>query len=203
MGREVLKKIKFSLNLGIIGADDSGIDFLIDYLKRSALRNDNKEKLNEFLIIYHDIPVKIKVFNGKDFNQLNERYENIRRIDAIIIIFDIYNLNSFNGDLFKGFEEFNTLYMFKGVSILAGIDKFFIENGVVSDKLRISRINLIQKTKDLGFLYCFEIQNRNNDILEIFNIFIDNFMIKVRNINPELLERAKTYGKELNDQFNS
>ncbi|MGB5912449.1 MAG: hypothetical protein WBH31_14760, partial [Promethearchaeia archaeon] len=113
-----MKKIKFSLNLGIIGADDSGIDYLIDYLKRSTLRNDNKEKLNEFLIIYHDIPVKIKVFNGKDFNQLNERYENIRRIDAIIIVIDIYNLNSFNGDLFKGFEEFNTLYMFKGVSIL-------------------------------------------------------------------------------------
>ena len=198
-----MKKIKFSLNLGIIGADDSGIDFLIDYLKQSALRNDSNEKLNEFLIMDHDIPVKIKVFNGKDFNQLNERYENIRRIDAIIVIIDIYNLNSFNGDLFKGFEEFNTLYMFKGVSVLAGIDKFFIENGVVSDKLRISRINLIQKTKDLGFLYCFEIQNRNNDILEIFNKFIDNFMKKVRNINPELLERAKTYGKELNDQFNS
>ncbi len=198
-----MKKIKFSLNLGIIGADGSGIDFLIDYLKQSALKNDKNEKLNEFLIIYNDIPVKIKVFNGKDFNQLNERYENIRRIDAIIVIIDIYNLNSLNGDLFKGFEEFNTLYMFRGVSILAGIDKFFIENGVVSDKLRISRINLIQKTKDLGFLYCFEIQNRNNDILEIFNKFIDNFMKKVRNINPELLERAKTYGKELNDQFNS
>jgi len=198
-----LKKIKFSLNLGIIGADDSGIDFLIDHLKLSALRNDNNEKLNEFLITYQDIPVKIKVFNGKDFNQLNERYENIRRIDAIMVIIDIYNLNSFNGDLFKGFEEFNTLYMFKGVSILAGIDKFFIENGVVSDKLRISRINLIQKTKDLGFLYCFEIQNRNNDLLEIFNKFIDNFMKKVRNINPELLERAKIYGKELNDQLDS
>jgi len=198
-----LKKIKFSLNLGIIGADDSGIDFLIDHLKLSALRNDNNEKLNEFLITYQDIPVKIKVFNGKDFNQLNERYENIRRIDAIMVIIDIYNLNSFNGDLFKGFEEFNTLYMFKGVSILAGIDKFFIENGVLSDKLRINRINLIQKTKDLGFLYCFEIQNINNDILEIFNKIINNFMIKLRNINPELLERAKTYGKELNDRFNS
>lgn len=203
MGREDLKKIKFSLNLGIIGADGSGIDFLIDYLKQSTLKNDKSEKLNEFLIMYNDIPVKIKVFNGKDFNQLNERYENIRRIDAIIIMIDIYDLNSFNEDLFKGFEEFNTLYMFKGVSILAGIDKFFIENGVVSDKLRISRINLIQKTKDLDFLYCFEIQNKNNDILEIFDKIIDNFMIKVRNINPELLERAKTYGKELNDQFNS
>ena len=198
-----MKKIKFSLNLGIIGADGSGIDFLIDYLKQSTLKNDKSEKLNEFLIMYNDIPVKIKVFNGKDFNQLNERYENIRRIDAIIIMIDIYDLNSFNEDLFKGFEEFNTLYMFKGVSILAGIDKFFIENGVVSDKLRISRINLIQKTKDLDFLYCFEIQNKNNDILEIFDKIIDNFMIKVRNINPELLERAKTYGKELNDQFNS
>ncbi|MFX1269312.1 MAG: hypothetical protein ACFFAK_15230 [Promethearchaeota archaeon] len=198
-----MKKIKFSLNLGIIGAGNSGIDFLIGYLKRNALRNDNNEKLNEFLIIYHDIPVKIKVFNGKDFVQLNERYEDIRRIDAIIVIIDIYNLNSFNGDLFKGFEEFNKVYMFKGVSILVGIDKFFIENGFLSDKLRISRINLIQKAKDLGFLYCFEIQNKNNDILEIFNKFIDNFMIKLRNINPELLERAKTYGKELNDQFNS
>ncbi len=198
-----MKKIKFSLNLGIIGVDGSGIDFLIDYLKQSTLKNDKNEKLNEFLIIYNDIPVKIKVFNGKDFNHFNERYENIRRIDAIIVMIDIYNLNSFNEDLFKGFEEFNTLYMFKGVSILAGIDKFFIENGVVSDKLRISRINLIQKTKDLDFLYCFEIQNKNNDILEIFDKLINNFMIKVRNINAELLERAKTYGKELNDQFNS
>ncbi|MFX1495601.1 MAG: hypothetical protein ACFFBZ_15055 [Promethearchaeota archaeon] len=198
-----MKKIKFSLNLGIIGADDSGKDFLIDYLNRIALKNDNNEKLNDFLIMYQDIPVKIKVFHGKDFNQFNERYENIRRLDTIIVIIDIYDLNSFNGDLFKGFEEFNTLYIFKGVSILAGIDKFFIENGVMSDKLRISRINLIQKTKDLGFLYYFEIQNKNNDILEIFNKFIDIFMIKVRNINPELIERAKTYGKELNNQFNS
>ncbi|MFX0106087.1 MAG: hypothetical protein ACFE75_11435 [Candidatus Hodarchaeota archaeon] len=198
-----MKKIKFSLNLGIIGANDSGTDFLIDYLERKTLRNDNNEKLNEFLIRFHDIPVKITTFNGKDFNQLNEQFENIRRIDAIIVIIDIYNLNSFNGDIFKGFDDFNTLYMFKGVSILAGIDKFFIENGVLSDKSRISRMDLIKKTKDLGFLYCFEIQNRNNDILEIFNKFIESFMIKVRNINPELLERAKTYGKELNNQFSS
>jgi hypothetical protein len=203
LGREILRKIKFSLNLGIIGANESGIDFLIDYLKRRALRNNNKEKLDEFLIMNQDIPVKINVFKGKDFNQLNERYENVKRIDTLIVIIDIYNLDSFNGDLFKGFKEFNTLYMFKGVSILVGIDKFFIENGVESDKLRISSFNLIQKTKDLGFLYCFEIQNKNNDILEIFNKFISNFMIKVRNTNPELLERAKTYGKELNDQFNS
>ncbi|MFX0027469.1 MAG: hypothetical protein ACFE8M_13790 [Candidatus Hermodarchaeota archaeon] len=198
-----MKKIKFSLNLGIIGADDSGKDFLIDYLKQIALKNDNNEKLNDFLIMYKDIPVKIKVFHGKHFNQLNECYENIRRLDTIIVIIDIYDLNSFNGDLFKGFEEFNTLYMFKGVSILAGIDKFFIENGVMSDKLRISRINLIQKTKELGFLYYFEIQNKSNDILEIINKFIGIFMIKVSNINPELIERAKTYGKELNNRFNS
>ncbi|MFW9946801.1 MAG: hypothetical protein ACFFDX_08235, partial [Candidatus Odinarchaeota archaeon] len=105
-----MKKIKFSLNLGIIGADDSGKDFLIDYLKRIALKNENNEKLNDFLIMYQDIPVKIKVFHGKDFNQFNERYENIRRLDTIIIIIDIYDLNSFNGDLFRGFEEFNTLY---------------------------------------------------------------------------------------------
>jgi len=203
LGRKILRKIKFSLNLGIIGANESGIDFLIDYLKRRALRNNNKEKLVEFLIMYQDIPVKIKLFKGKDFNHFNKRYENVKRIDALIVIIDIHNLDSFNGDLFKGFKEFNTLYMFKGVSILVGIDKFFIENGVESDKLRISSFNLIQKTKDLGFLYCFEIQNKNNDILEIFNKFISNFMIKVRNTNPELLERAKTYGKELNDQFNS
>ncbi|MFX1355162.1 MAG: hypothetical protein ACFFGP_14500, partial [Promethearchaeota archaeon] len=67
---------------------------------------------------------------------------------------------------------------------------------------RINRFDFIQKSKDLGFLYCFEVKTRNQDISELFNIAINNYILKLRNTNPDLLKKAKSYGKELKNQLN-
>jgi len=199
---EVLRKIKLSLNLGVIGKDDSGKEFLIEYLKHSAINYDASEELHEFLITFQDVPIKFRVYNVIDFNQILIQYESIKRVDVLIIVIDIYKLDSLDNINFKEFEEFNSTYMFKGISILAGIDKHSIEHLNVSNQDRINRFDLIQKSKDLGFLYCFEVQDRNRDFSELFNIAINNYILKLGNTNPELLKKAKSYGKELKSQLN-
>ncbi|MFX1401063.1 MAG: hypothetical protein ACFE8V_07415 [Promethearchaeota archaeon] len=202
MEREVLKKIKLNLNLGIIGKDDSGKEFLIEYLIQIALNHNESGILHEFLTVFQDVPIKFRVYTVKDFNQILIEYESIKRVDILIMVIDIFKLDSLIDINFKDIEEFNSTYMFKGISILVGIDKYSIEHLDVLHQERINRFDFIQKSKDLGFLYCFEVKTRNQDISELFNIAINNYILKLRNTNPDLLKKAKSYGKELKNQLN-
>lgn len=198
-----MKKIKFSLNLGILGINESDKNLFISYLEKEALRSDTNKSENEFLIIYEDIPLKVRVFNGDSFKDFIDNYDKINRIDVLLVLIDIYNPNALDGMISKDLEEFKTIYIFKGVSILVGVDRYSIEGITPSDKWRISRINIIQETKNLEFLYCFEIQNSNDDIAEIYKKMFNNFMLKLKNSNLELLKQAKIYGEKLKNQFNS
>ena len=202
MDNKILKKIKFSLNLGILGHDDSDKNLFINYLKKIALTSDALKDENEFLILYEDIPLKIHVFNAESFKSFINNSDKIIRIDVLLVLIDIYNPNALDIMLFKDLEEFKAIYIFKGVSILVGVDRLSIEGILPLDKWRISRINLIQETKNLEFLYCFEVQNSDYDIAEIYRKIFNNFLLKLKNSNLELLKQAKNYGEKLKDQFN-
>ncbi|MFX1497208.1 MAG: hypothetical protein ACFFBH_06760 [Promethearchaeota archaeon] len=197
-----MKKVKLSLNLGIIDKDEYGKELIIEYLKHMSLNNNAYEKFLEFLIVFQDVPIKIKLFNALNFNDLLDDYKPIKRIDVLIYIIDIYELDSLESSNFTDFEGFSTIYMFQGISILLGLNKHLIENINILDRERISSIDLINKTKNLGFLYCFEIQNKNHDFSELFNKIFENFILKLGNLNPELLKNAISYGKELKNHFN-
>ena len=87
--------------------------------------------------------------------------------------------------------------MFQGMSVLVGLDVELIVNGTPSKDFRISRYNLVQKAKELDILYCFEILNKKNDLLGFYNKLLGDFTFKFQFTNPEILEKAKDYGKTL------
>ena len=94
-------------------------------------------------------------------------------------------------------EEFNEALSFQGLSMLVGMNVDKINNTTPSSSLKISRFHLEKLTKDLNLIYCFEIYNNREDITEIFNKILDDFIFRFQYSSPDLFEKAKSYGKLL------
>ena len=138
----------------------------------------------------------MKIFSMEDLNALLLNYEEIKKLDMIILAMSIYEINSikeFNKELFENFEKD---YNFQGSSVLVGID---VENVISSNSqnVRISQSDIKNKAKELNILYAFEITNKNTDLSELFNKILDDFIYKIRIKTPELFDQARNYGKEL------
>ena len=194
-----MKKISYTLNLGLVGSyksgEDSGKGIFIDFLKDKAVEY-NLDDYHEFLIIFNQIPIRMKIFPVEDFNELILNYDKIKKLDIIVLTLNIYEFNSINEYEKQSFEEFEKYYKFRGSSILVGIDVEKIYRST-SNNSRISYFNLIKKAKELNILYCFEIQNKNRDLSELYNKVLDDFIFKFQFSSPELFNQAKSYGKEL------
>jgi len=87
--------------------------------------------------------------------------------------------------------------MFDGISVLAGIDPFLILNKKPPNERRVNEFSLIHKTRELEFLYCFKIQSLQRDVKDVFDKILNDIHFKLENLNPELFERAKAYGRVL------
>ena len=127
---------------------------------------------------------------------LKARYEEIKKLDMIILAMNIYEIDSIkeiNKELYENFEKD---YNFQGSSVLAGID---VESKISSDSqiVRISQSDIINKAKELNILYTFEITNKSTDLSELFNKILDDFIYKIRIKTPELFDQSRNYGKEL------
>jgi hypothetical protein len=194
-----LKKISYTLNLGLVGSyksgEDSGKGIFIDFLKDKAVEY-NLDDYHEFLIIFNQIPIRMKIFPVEDFNELILNYDKIKKLDIIVLTLNMHEFNSINEYEKQSFEEFEKYYKFRGSSILVGIDVEKIYRST-SKNSRISYFNLIKKAKELNILYCFEIQNKNRDLSELYNRVLDDFIFKFQFSSPELFNQAKSYGKEL------
>ena len=194
-----MKKISYTLNLGLVGSykygEDSGKGIFIDFLKDKAVEY-NLDDYHEFLIIFNQIPIRMKIFPVEDFNELILNYDKIKKLDIIVLTLNIYEFNSINEYEKQSFEEFEKYYKFRGSSILVGIDVEKIYRST-SKNSRISYFDLIKKAKELNILYCFEIQNKNRDLSELYNKVLDDFIFKFQFSSPELFNQAKSYGKEL------
>jgi hypothetical protein len=194
-----LKKISYTLNLGLVGSyksgEDSGKGIFIDFLKDKAVEY-NLDDYHEFLIIFNQIPIRMKIFPVEDFNELILNYDKIKKLDIIVLTLNMHEFNSINEYEKQSFEEFEKYYKFRGSSILVGIDVEKIYRST-SKNSRISYFNLIKKAKELNILYCFEIQNKNRDLSELYNKVLDDFIFKFQFSSPELFNQAKSYGKEL------
>jgi len=194
-----LKKINYSLYLGLIGSEEtSGKEIFIEFLKEKGYEyyESSNDGYHELLLIFDQIPIKMKIFSMEDLNALLLNYETIKKLDMIILAMSIYEIDSFkeiNKELFENFEKD---YNFQGSSVLAGIDLEGV-NTSNSQNVRVSQSDIINKAKELNILYTFEITNTSTDLSELFNKILDDFIYKIRIKTPELFDQARNYGKEL------
>jgi hypothetical protein len=199
-----LKKVSYNLNFGLINLSESNIEsknkIFIEYLNKKAIKSNytDEEDLEktrfEFMIVFEDIPIKIKIFFAQNFDDLIYRYDEIENLDVIILIFNYNNLESIESLNPNDFTEFKKFYTFQGSSILVGID---LENEKNNSEHEQIRSKLIEKTKQLEILYAYEISDQNKDISGLFEKLFQDFIFKFQYTSPELFDLAKLYGKEI------
>ena len=200
-----MKKITYTINFAFISSNTSsnelGKEIFIEYLKKMAIENNVREKNNinesplEFLIIFREIPIKIRLFLYKSFENIKFINEKITNIDVIVFIFNILDFNSLQSFNLESFEEFKKNISFTSrISVLAGID---LEKNNYAKSDRISRNQMIEKSKELDVLYTYEIRKNEEDISQFFEKILDDFVLKFYYSSPELFDLAKLYGKEL------
>ena len=197
MERKFLKKISYSLRIGIIGNREQLKEIFLESLANSAIKSNLSDDYSEFLIVFKQIPVKIKIYLHENLENLIYDFENIQKLDIIILTLDLYKLDSLSIINKQLIEEFNKTFFFQGFSILVGMNIEQIFSKTPSKKFKISRFQLEKTTKDLNFIYCFEIFNKNRDVNEIYNTILNDFIIRFQYSSPELFETAKEYGKKL------
>jgi len=185
------------LRIGFIGKKEFIEEIFIESLKRSAIESNISDDKYEFLILFDQIPIKMKIFITKTLENLIYNFEKIQNLDVIIFPLNLYEPTSLN-TITKGLlEEFNETFSFQGLSILVGMDIGNLFNGSASKNFKISRYQLEKITKDLKLIYCFELTNKNSDINEIYNTIFNEFKIRFQYSSPELFEAAKEYGNYL------
>jgi len=197
-----LKKISYSLRIGIVGNKDYTSVIFLDEIKQFAINNSSSESYSDFLVVVEDIPIKIRVYFVQNLEELITDFNEIEKLDVIILtvnLFDPKSIYQYSKDIV---EEFNEIYYFQGVSILVGLDTEQLFKKQASKNLRISRYHLEEITRYLNLIYCYEIYNKNEDIIEIYKKIFNDFIFRFRYSNPELFEQAQLYGKSLVKEYN-
>ncbi|MFX0001567.1 MAG: hypothetical protein ACFE9Q_14950 [Candidatus Hodarchaeota archaeon] len=192
-----MKKISYSLRIAIIGNIKSLEEIFFESLKKLAIDFNLSTNNYECLIVFKQIPIKIKIFIAEKLEDLIYKFEKIQKLDVIILSLNLYDPDSLTNITKPLLKEFNETYSFQGLSILVGMDIRNIFNISTLKDYKISRYQLEKISKNLNLIYCFEIFNKSNDIAEIYNTIMDDFMIRFQYSNPELFEAAKNYGKKL------
>ena len=192
-----MKKISYSLRIGIVGKKKIIETIFFEGLRITAIESNISDEYYEFLIVYKQIPIKIRVFVAEKIEDLIYNFEKIQNLDIIILPLNLYEPASLQTITKSLLQEFNETFAFQGLSFLVGVDFENIFNRSSSKRFKVSRYQLEKVTKDLNLIYCFEIINNNSDINEIYNTIFEDFVIRFQYSNPELFEAAKNYGKKL------
>jgi len=200
MKGNISKKFFFTLRFGIIGTKESGKELFINFLKQYSTSSKINKDLKEFFLMHNQIPLKLKVFLVEDFNKLIKNSKREKKLDIIILALNLNELSAVQNYSKEVLDYFYKRISFQGISILAGLDLNLIKNGILSDAMRISRYNLISKTKELNFIYCYEIQDKSRDFLELFERIFNECIFKFQFSNPDLFERVLSYGKEITEK---
>lgn len=193
-----LKDIIYSINLGLIGTEYSRLEIFIDYLKEIALKYTSENLIYEFYLQYEGILINLRVVMADKFEDLIQRSESFKHFDVIIIAVNIYDKDSMSNYTIQNYTDFRNYFFFNGISVLVGVDTFLIFQKEPPNERNITEINLIQKTKELEFLYCFKIQDIEKDISEIISKVLNYINLKLKFLNPELFKRAKLNKDEFN-----
>jgi hypothetical protein len=196
-----LKKISYSLRIGIVGIKDYTPIIFLDKIKQFTINPISSEGYSDFQIVVEDIPIKIKVFFVENLEELINKFSEIEKLDVIILTVNLFEPKSIYQYHKDKLEEFNEIYYFQGISILVGVDLEQILNKKTSKNLRISRFNLEEISKYLNLIYCYEINNKDKDIITIYRKIFGDFIFRFRYSSPELFEQAKLYGKSLRKEY--
>jgi hypothetical protein len=195
-----LKDIIFSINLGLIGSEYSRLEIFIDHLKEIASKYTSDNLIYEFFLQHEGTPIKLRIAIGREFDNLIHRNDSFQCFDAIITVVNLYDGNSISDYTIQKYSDFRNYYIFNGISVLVGVDTFLIFQKEPPNKKDITEFNLIQKAKELEFLYCFKVQDEKKDIPQLFDKVLNYINLKLKFLNPELFKRAKTNREILNER---
>jgi hypothetical protein len=193
-----LKDIIFSINLGLIGTEDTRLEIFIDYLKELALKHTSENLIYEFNLKFEGIPIKLRIAIANNFNDLILRSKEFNHFDVIIVAVNLYDKNSISNYTIQNYSNFKNFFIFNGMSALVGVDTFLILDKEVPNNKDITEFNLIQKSKELEFLYCFKIQDKKRDVPDLFNKILSYVNLKLKFLNPDLFNRVKSNEQESN-----
>ena len=122
MERNFLKKISYSLRIGIIGDKELIKQIFLENLSKSALESNLFNGNYEFLIVFKQIPIKLKIYLAENLENVIKNFEDIQKLDVLIITLNLYNPDSL--DIIKKhvLDEFSNIFSFQGLSFLVGMD---------------------------------------------------------------------------------
>jgi len=195
-----LKKISYSLRIGIVGSKELSKKIFLESLRTTAIDSDLSNNKLEFLIIHKNIPIKIKVFLAVRLEDLIYNFDRIEKLDVLILTLNLYEQDSINYYNKALVEEFSDVLSFQGLSVLVGMNIEQILNKPPSKSLKISRFHLEKLTRELDLIYCYEIYNNNKDVTDIYNQILNDFIFRFQYSSPDLFEKAKIYGKHLQNE---
>ncbi|NVM19511.1 MAG: hypothetical protein HWN80_17550 [Candidatus Lokiarchaeota archaeon] len=193
-----MRDIIFSINLGLIGTEDSRLEIFIDYLKEKSLKFTSENLVYEFFLQHEGIPIKLRIAITNSFENLIQRNEQFKHFDAIVIAVNLYNSNSISNYTIQSYSDFRSYFIFNGISVLVGVDTSFIFQKEPPNERKITEFSLIQKTKELEFLYCFKVQDKKKDITNLFDKVLNYINLKLKFLNPELFKRVNSNSEESN-----
>ena len=177
--------------MGLIGTKDSNLEIFIDHLKETVFKYTSENLIYEFFIHHEGIPIKLRIAIEKGFEDLIHRNEHFKHFDIIIVAVNLYNNDSIANYTIQNYSEFRNYFIFNGISVFVGVDPFLLLQEKPPNKRDITEFNLIQKTKELEFQYCFKIQDKKKDITDLFNKILNYINLKLKFLNPELFKRVK------------
>jgi len=180
----------------LLGTEDSRLDIFIDYLKEKSSKFTSENLVYEFFLQFEGIPLKLRIAIANKFEDLIHRIDDFKHFDAIITAVNIYNDNSISNYTLQNYTDFRNYFIFNGISVLVGVDPFLAFHKDPPNKRNITEFSLIQKTKELEFLYCFKIQDVKKDISDFFSKILNYINLKLKFLNPELFKRAKSNNAE-------
>ncbi|NHJ25169.1 MAG: hypothetical protein EAX89_11370 [Candidatus Lokiarchaeota archaeon] len=192
-----MKEFSYKINLAIIGTDTKCNEIFLDYLDQISLNSQTIESEGERFFIQNDIPVKLKVFVALTFHEMINNYDQIKKLSILIYVLNINDINSINNLNYDNYTDFCNIFKFKGISALVGVDLNHILEKNNKNEVHINEFSLIQKTQELNFIYCFEVKDTPKDLILLYNSIFKDISLKFSILNPELFEKAKNYGKEL------
>ncbi|MFW9875987.1 MAG: hypothetical protein ACFFG0_23035 [Candidatus Thorarchaeota archaeon] len=192
-----MKKVSYNLRIGIVGIKDYNKEIFLDNLGDFSIDTKISEEYTEFLIIFKQIPIRVKIFLATNLEEVIRDFDKIEMLDAIILTIDVKDTKSIYHYYKNIIEEFNDIYYFQGISMLVGIDSSQIFKKKASKKIRVSRYSLEDTAKYLKLIYCYEIYNKKGDVIEIYKKLFNDFIFRFRYSSQDLFEKAKLYGESI------
>ncbi|MFX1488428.1 MAG: hypothetical protein ACFFBI_04730 [Promethearchaeota archaeon] len=197
-----MKKISYNLRIGIVGNVNYNKTIFLDSIKDFAIKSEISSEMSEIRIVFKEIPINLKVFLSKSLEEVVNSYAKIENLNVIIFTVDLLNLKSMKQYEKDLIDKFHEIYSFQGISMLVGLNLKQILKNKISKKFKVSRFTLEDTAKYLNLIYCYEIYNKAEDIIEIYNKILNDFLFRFRYSSPESFTQARIYGRNLLKEYN-